>query len=269
MKHFHVKRLQRTLDTLHAQLKTWRQSSWMESPNWTRRNDYFGYDREDDADLVKVDTRTCGTAGCLAGWGAIIAGAKFVAHPGEFLELVAPPGRVRAVLSGEEDPRHVRAFAGEYFGLDDHQAHAQFDSENSYARLWALAMLFTGGRLTLPAEVTQDQAEGAREQGSEAYWAENWSLTASRARSCIGTSSNSTIRRPSSRYERLTATSFDLRNVSTVPRAVSSMAARSLRTIALSQASAWAARVRSTAARSCVAGAFAQAASASVNGRWT
>jgi len=174
MKHFHVKRLQRTLDTLHAQLKTWRQSSWMESPNWTRRNDYFGYDREDDADLVKVDTRTCGTAGCLAGWGAIIAGAKFVAHPGEFLELVAPPGRVRAVLSGEEDPRHVRAFAGEYFGLDDHQAHAQFDSENSYARLWALAMLFTGGRLTLPAEVTQDQAEGAREQGSEAYWAENF-----------------------------------------------------------------------------------------------
>lgn len=171
MKHWHVKRLQRVLDNLHAHLKTWRQASWMESPAWEADMDLLD-DNEDG--LLKVDTRTCGTAGCLAGWGAVQAGATFVAHPGEFLELVAPRGHVRAVLNGEEAPQHVRDFAAEYFGLDYQQSHSQFDSDNSYVRLWALAMLFTGGRLALPAEVTVEQAEGAREQGSEASETNNF-----------------------------------------------------------------------------------------------
>lgn len=170
MKHWHIKRMQRVLDNIHTHLGAWRQASWMESPEW----DKFKYGPLDENRILAVDTRTCGTAGCLAGWGAVDAQATFVAHPGEFLELIAPRGHVRAVLSGQESPVHVRSFARSYFGLDEQQAYAQFDSDNSYARLWALAMLFTGGRLTLPAEVTPDQAEGAREQGSEAYEADNF-----------------------------------------------------------------------------------------------
>jgi hypothetical protein len=169
MKHYHVKRLQRTLDNVHGHLKAWKQGSWMDSPTWERDMDKLPED-----ELVKVDTRTCGTAGCLAGWGAMDAGATFVAQPGDFLEYVAPKGHVRAVLNGDEEPHHIRYFARTWFGLGDMEATSQFDSENSYERLWALAMLFTGGRLTLPAQVTEEQAEGAAEQGSNATAAVNF-----------------------------------------------------------------------------------------------
>lgn len=169
MKHFHVKRLQRTLDNVHKHLKAWRQSSWMESPDVDTSGDGFSDER-----WTAVDTRTCGTAGCLAGWGAVDAGAKFVASAGMHLEYVAPRGHIRSVLNGDEEPTHVRYFARTWFGLDDAQASAQFDSDNDYERLWALAMLFTGGRLTLPAEVTQEQADAAAEQGSNAYATDNF-----------------------------------------------------------------------------------------------
>ena len=173
MKHFHIKRLQRVLDNVHAHLKAWKQGSWMETPDWN--GDGYSSDREaQHGELIKIDTRTCGTAGCLAGWGAVDAGATFVAHPGDFLELVAPRGHVRAVLRGDEAPVHVRYFARSYFGLTDEQASAQFDSDNPYERLWGLAMFFTGGRLTLPAEVTAEQAEGARKKGSGAYATDNF-----------------------------------------------------------------------------------------------
>jgi len=171
MKYYHVKRLQRTLDNVHAHLKAWRQRSWMNIPEWESHQDKLPEEAEG---LFKVDTRTCGTSGCLAGWGAVDAGATFVAYPGEFLEYVAPKGHLRAVLDGAEEPQHVRRFARNWFGLGDAAASAQFDSENSYERLWALAMLFTGGRLTLPLQVTEEQAEGAAEQGSDATAAVNF-----------------------------------------------------------------------------------------------
>lgn len=162
MKHFHVKRLQRTLDNIHNDLRRWKQTAWFVSPEWADR------EGQQSDKLVKVDPRTCGTAGCLAGWAVADAGAVFIAQAGEYLDFVAPKGHVKAVLEGREEPVYVRQFARGWFGLSESQATAQFESGNTYTELWAYAMIFSGGRLIIPLQITEDQEKGAAEQGSSA-----------------------------------------------------------------------------------------------------
>jgi hypothetical protein len=96
---------------------------------------------------IQVDT-ACGSAHCVAGHAAMMAGAKPVwnVHARTMENVTIPE-------TGEA--KSVFRYAAEVLGLSDAQGMRMFDAFNTLPKLWQFAVDYTKGEITMPEEITR------------------------------------------------------------------------------------------------------------------
>ncbi len=136
--------LRKVLELITAQPWTWNQETWacVNKPEQA----------EERAEEYGVSTKECGSAFCLAGHVAHLAGR---------LMKVSRFDYVTAIYAAEyvmDDGSAIGTYAERELGLTLEQADALFEAGNSLFSLWKLASEYTNGEIQIPADVERDHA---------------------------------------------------------------------------------------------------------------